>query len=216
MILSFESTSLGHGNDRIVAEFELELAAGDCVAITAAQQVRAALADLAMGLCDPTTGLVGFLGVSWVSMPMRTRIRARRAIGCALDRPSWLSNLDVDENLTLGGRMDGIAPPECKAEVERVADRLGLGAIPRCRPHALDTSSGIAWSFVRALSLPRQLLILEDHGARLSTRTRDAVFTELAARRQDGCAVLWLSAEAPPAGLEASSSHVVSPTLAIT
>lgn len=62
------------------------------------------IADLGLGLVSPNCGVVRFMGESWSDMDAFDEAASRGRIGCLFEKPSWISNLSVIENIKLRER----------------------------------------------------------------------------------------------------------------
>lgn len=185
----------------------LRVAAGDCIAVHGPALARAAFADLALGLRRPDAGRVLVDGDDWARLSPAAAAARRAGIGCVLDRPGFLSNLDVGENLALAERLHrGRRTDEVLAEAAAIADRLGFGALPECRPYALDRQARHRLVLVRALLGERRLLLVEELPGACDASAMAALAAELQARRQRGAAVVWLGDAPPGDGFAAGSA----------
>ena len=153
----------------------------------------AAWADLASGLLAPDRGSVLFKGSDWASLEAGPAALARARIGRVFSGTAWISNLDVDENITLPLRYHGLmSDEESLREAGRLANRLGLPSLPSGRPaHASRAELRVA-EWVRALLGPRDLVILEDPLRDIPRRGEDLLLGELERRRGDGLGVVWI------------------------
>ena len=81
------------------------LAAGDLVVVLLEpEQARIPLADAAEGLVAPEQGTGTFLGEDWQTMAVDRVMHQRGKIGRVFEGESWLSDLHVDQNITLAQR----------------------------------------------------------------------------------------------------------------
>lgn len=151
------------------------------------------LADLASGLLDPASGQIQFAGTPWSARSADEAAAARARIGRVFDGPGWVSNLDVDENVTLPARYHRLLEDaESYRQAQALAERLGLAALPAGRPaHAPRTELRQA-EWVRALLGPRQLIILERPMRELPKSLGAALVAETARLRASGVAFLWI------------------------
>jgi ABC-type multidrug transport system ATPase subunit len=207
VILTFAHVGAELASGAWLRGLQLRLGSGECAAVHGPRNARATFADLALGLRAPATGAVDVDGEAWnkLSFPARARVRAR--IGCALDRPGFLSNLDVNENLVLAERLHHHrSTASVLAEAAQLSERLGFGPIPDCRPFTLDVPALHRLAIVRALLGKPELLVFEEVPGSLDEAAVAAVCAELAARREGGAGVLWLAAAALPDGLDVTAS----------
>lgn len=201
-VLSFQDVELSKdeapGTGFSCASFALER--GRLALIQVPRDVRVLpLADLAMGLLAPASGRIEFLGRAWPERDADAQCAARGRIGRVFDGhlSSWLSNLDMDENLTLAWRMhreDGLAP--CLHRLEELARLVHAWPLPEGRPAAVEPTLRRKLEWVRACLMSPDLLILERprRGAYGSPVAQLRALVE--PLRAAGTAVLWVATDA--------------------
>ena len=126
VILSFESVTLPPHPpyEAGLAGVSFSLNAAELMLVRVEQGLsRLAFADAAQGLVEPDSGRVMFLGEDWRSMPPNRAAERRGSIGRVFEANGWISNLDVDENITLAQRHHTSRP-----EGEIVAEASALAA----------------------------------------------------------------------------------------
>lgn len=173
------------------------LSAGELVLVRVAHgQRRTAIPDLAQGLLAPAEGQVCIAGEDWQSLDPGRAAAQRGRIGRVFDHGGWLSNLDVDENVTLAQRFHTSRPAaEIQAEAQALAAQLGMTALPAVRPPAVSRLDLIRSQWVRAL-LGRPLLVVLDHAAdELDAEYWDPLLAQVAAARAAGSGILWLTSD---------------------
>ncbi len=152
------------------------------------------LADLAEGLLDPDTGTVSFLGASWAAMPPEETLRRRARIGRVFAGHGWISNLNVNENVTLSQRHHTRRPVgEILEEATALARALGLPELPAVRPALCAPHDRRRAEWVRALLGTPRLVLLEYPLRGVPPAFWDALVNAVAAVRSRGAAVLWLA-----------------------
>ena len=118
------------------------------------------LADLATGLLYPAEGRVLFQGKSWKAMPPEQVLQRRAQIGRVFDGHGWISNLNVNENVTLAQRHHTRRPDaEILAEAEALARAFGLNELPKIRPDLVASQDLRRAEWIRCF-LGRPLLVL--------------------------------------------------------
>ena len=159
------------------------------------------LADLAAGLLDPAEGRVLFQGEEWRAMPPQQVLQRRAQIGRGFDGHGWISNLNVNENVTLAQRHHTRRPnAEILAEAEALARAFGLNELPRIRPALVTPQDLRRAEWIRAFLGQPLLVLLErpmqgiplEHLPRLLGAVQEAC-----ARK---AAVLWLTDTSRPLG----------------
>jgi len=166
------------------------------------------LADLAEGLLCPVAGRVSFQGEAWESM-LPEQVSGRRAlIGRVFDSHGWISNLNVNENVTLSQRHHTRRPiTEILAEAEALARAFGLDGLPQTRPALVPRQDLRRSEWIRAFLGQPRLVLLErpmqgvpaEHLPRLIGAVREAC--------AHAAAVLWLTDTGLPEGRERVGRH---------
>ncbi len=162
------------------------------------------LADLAGGLLEPEEGEVLLNGRAWRDYAPDEAAVERGRIGRIFEGTGWISNLDVDENITLSARYHAHrSEAEALQEARELAVRLGLGELPAGRPvlHASTDLRRAEW--VRALLGNPSLLILERPVRDLPSEWIPPLLAELDRRRAAGAAVIWIQKWPAPLAAEA-------------
>lgn len=179
----------------------LNMAPGDLVCIAAVADDRRLIADLAGGLDEASAGEVRFGGEAWVRMPVADQTQRRQTIGWILpETGAWLSNLDLDENVTLSARVRGELSPEKIAEAATaLAREFELEALPKIRPAWATARDRRISQWVRALLGTPRLLIVDSGTDTLASAAVQPLIRMLSQRREQGLAVLWLADRNPPA-----------------
>ena len=154
------------------------------------------LADLAAGLVAPVRGDVWFAGVSWSQRGAEDHARARSRIGRVFEGQGWVSNLDLDENITLAQRHHTARDPaEIQAEAEAWARRLGLAGLPVTRPAWTPPRERSIGQWIRALLGEPLLLLLERPTRDVTREDVSALMDAVQERRAAGVAVMWLTSD---------------------
>ncbi|MFA5043134.1 MAG: hypothetical protein WC381_09155 [Kiritimatiellia bacterium] len=152
------------------------------------------LADLAAGLLDPEEGRVLFQGEAWSAMSPAQVLQRRAQIGRVFDGHGWVSNLNVNENVTLAQRHHTRRPDtEILAEAEALARAFGLDELPKIRPALVAPRDLRRAEWIRGfLGCPLLILLerpMQDVPLEHLPRLLGAV-QEACARK---AAVLWLT-----------------------
>jgi len=152
------------------------------------------IADLATGLLCPAEGRVLFQGEAWTAMPPEQVLQRRAQIGRVFDGHGWISNLNVNENVTLAQRHHTRRPvAEILAEAEALARAFGLNELPKIRPALVASQDLRRAEWVRAF-LGRPLLVLLERpmqGVPLEHLPRLLAAVRAACARK--AVVLWLT-----------------------
>lgn len=150
------------------------------------------LADVVSGLLMPDAGEVRIFGASWSGLPPDVQALYRWKIGRVFEGNGWVSNLDVDENITLSERHHTRRPvAEIEEEMRRLAGIAGLGGIPPGRPAVANREILQRCEWVRAVMGQPWLVLLERPGQDLSPGWRSGCARLVAEARERGAAVVW-------------------------
>jgi phospholipid/cholesterol/gamma-HCH transport system ATP-binding protein len=151
-------------------------------------------ADLAEGLICPEEGHVLFQGDAWTTMLPEQVLQRRAQIGRVFDGHGWISNLNVNENVTLSQRHHTRRPAtEILTEAEALARAFGLSELPKIRPALVSHQDLRRFEWIRAFIGQPLLVLLErpmqgvplEHLPRLLGAVREACAHK--------AAVLWLT-----------------------
>lgn len=164
-ILQFISVTLP-ATDRYnheVAGIEFNVRPGDCVLVRVEEEtVCPPLADAAIGLTAPVAGRILFEGQEWETLSADEVARNRSRIGRVFEEHAWVSNLDVDENVTLAQRHHARrSPAEIRDEALRWARRFGRDALLSVRPAWAPRRELRIAQWIRAFVGAPPLLIFE-------------------------------------------------------
>lgn len=198
-ILQFDSVTLAATDayDDRVAGIHFTLCAGESLLVQVEDERGCPpLADTAEGLCEPETGRVLIDGADWAGMAGDEVAQRRSRIGRVFASHAWLSNLDVDENVTLAQRHHSRRPEsEIRDEALRLARRFRRDGLPAMRPAWASRHELIVAQWVRALLGEPRLVILE----RPTREVRDDECAQLVetvqACRDRGAALVWITGD---------------------
>lgn len=201
--LRFEDVHLASapGYAGAIAGLSFALRAGELAVVQTTRHRRLPpIADLAQGLLAPTSGLVGFEGEDWNAMGADRTNACRGAIGRVFAGPAWISNLDVDENVTLRERYhSGRLAGDVRAAATELAQGFGLERLPSTRPAWTPPQDLIRAQWVRALLGKPRLLLLEDAEHDAPESSVEAWRAAVAGTLRGGAAVLWIGSDIPAA-----------------
>lgn len=185
--------------DAAFAVEEFSLHAGDCAFVEVEREVRRApMTDVVCGLCRPEEGTSHFEGADWATLSPDEEGRARSRIGRVFSGTGgdWLSNLDVDENVTLpvryhGGPMD----EERFARLEALAKLADCWPLPEGRHTTIPKNLLRRASWVRAFLADPVLVILEQPHWDITAAASVALAAVVAQARERGTAILWVAGQ---------------------
>ena len=151
------------------------------------------LPDVISGLVPVEQGTVRVFGEEWKNLSADQQAMARWRIGRVFTGRGWMSNLDVDENVTLSERHHTLRSlTEIADESERLARLVGLNELPQGRPAIVDRSDLRRAEWVRAGMGSPWLIVLERPGRDLPGNWIGQLNKLVQERREQGTAVLWL------------------------
>ncbi|MCC6497232.1 MAG: heme ABC exporter ATP-binding protein CcmA [Propionibacteriaceae bacterium] len=186
----------------IVEGFNLEVAAGEAVALTGRNGAgKSTVLRCLIGAERPDDGTVEVNGTP-VS---ETNPQIRRDVATVIDDLDFFPDLSVVEHLDLLARAHGIV--DADEAVDEVLHEVQLvpqsGQLPGTLSSGQRRRLALATAFVR----PRKLLILDEPEQRLDTEGVEWLAARLVAERQRGLAIVMASHE--PALVQKVATRVV-------
>jgi phospholipid/cholesterol/gamma-HCH transport system ATP-binding protein len=209
-ILEFRDVSLEtrHPYDIGLSAASFSLAPGELLIVEVEKgHGRTPLPDAAQGLAVPDRGAVLFRGRDWAAMTAAESAANRGKTGRVFETGGWLSNLNIDENITLSQRHHTLRPvEEIYAEAETAARAFGLNEVPKIRPAAAKRPERRAAEWVRAFIGEPVLIILEHPMNEAYTSSLPKLSGAAEKARAGGAAVLWLTYDSlpPAAGIKSA------------
>jgi ABC-type lipoprotein export system ATPase subunit len=194
-------TEAVHPYDSGLAADSFSLRGGELAVVEIAREnSHSPFADIVSGVHMAEAGEAKFAGLDWRTASADLASRARSRIGRIFDGTSihWLSNLDLDENLTLPYRFhNGPLTAEVQTRLEQMATLAGCWPLPTTRPSVTPKNVLRRAEWVRAFLSNPSLLILErplreigGDTAGLSQLVRDAL--------KRGAAILLVTRDSDP------------------
>jgi ABC-2 type transport system ATP-binding protein len=202
VVLKVSGLTKAFGPVVIVDGFNLEVAAGEAVALTGRNGAgKSTVLRCLIGADRPDDGRIEVNGVA-VS---ETNPLIRRDVATVIDDLDFFPDLSVVEHLDLLARAHGVPDPE--AAVDAVLDEVQLvpqsGQLPGTLSSGQRRRLALATAFVR----PRKLLVLDEPEQRLDTEGVAWLAERLIAERQQGLAIVMASHE--PMLVEKVATRVV-------
>ncbi|MFJ5924399.1 ABC transporter ATP-binding protein [Kitasatospora sp. NPDC092948] len=187
-LLQLTGVSRSYGNREVLHPVDLELAAGECVALLGHNgSGKSTLLRVAAGRDLPTAGTVRFDGLAMNEND--PRIRARVAV--VGDTVACYPDLTVREHLLLVAVAHGVA--DAADWVDQVLENRSLTERADALPSALSSGQMQALLLACALVRPRDLLLLDEPEQRLDPEARRRLAELLTAELADGVAVLLVT-----------------------
>jgi ABC-2 type transport system ATP-binding protein len=184
-----------YGRLDALADLDLELAPGECVALTGPNGCgkTTALSTIA-GLLTPTAGSVHVAGHPMHEEP--AAIEARRRLAFVPDQPLLYEDLTVANHLRLVAQAHG-APGDVEERIGELLGRLDLAHRADFLPHELSRGMRQKAQLACALVRPFEVLLLDEPVAGLDVAAVETLAEILAEARARGAAVL-VSTHEPP------------------
>jgi phospholipid/cholesterol/gamma-HCH transport system ATP-binding protein len=155
------------------------------------------VADLISGLVEPQEGTVCFCDQAWPTLDAVAADRQRARIGRVFEHTAWISNLDLDENITLAQRYHhGIAVDALRKQAEEHAAFFGMSGLPTQRPSQLTEAELMRCQWVRAWLADPVLLLLEFPEQHVAAESLQRLRAAIDARLEAGSALVLQSRDA--------------------
>ena len=153
---------------------------------------RLPLADATEGLLRPAQGTVSFLGNDWQSLSADGAAAQRGKIGRLFEDEGWISDLDVDENITLAQRHHTQrTEDDIIAEALKLSRVFGLPGLPRGRPGRLRRWDLRKAACIRAFLGQPTLIIIEQPVRGVYADFMAPLLSAVQSARTRGAAILW-------------------------
>ncbi len=155
------------------------------------------LGDAAQGLIDLDAGDVRYEGVNWVHMKPGEVSQHRSRMGRVFERPGWISNLDIDENVILAQLSHTHRrEQELREEGARLAADFQVDELPRVRAIMVPRAVLRRCQWVRAFMGQPKCIILERPTREMADSWTEVLVKKVNEYRAQGTAFLWITDEA--------------------
>jgi len=201
-VLKVSNLTKKYGEAVIVERFNLEVAAGEAVALTGRNGAgKSTILRCIVGADKPTDGSVEVLGEKM----RESNPEMRRAVATVIDDLDFFPDLSVVEHLDLLARAHGLE--DADALVDEVLEQVQLvpqsGQLPGTLSSGQRRRLALATAFVR----PRQLLVLDEPEQRLDVEGVEWLGRRLKEEKDAGLAIVMASHE--PSLVEAVGARIV-------
>lgn len=194
-VLEFQQVTAegGHLYDTAIWEVSFRLRKSELMLVRLeAEHLSLQLADVAQGLIEPIQGSVSFLGNCWSALSEDAKLAARARIGRVFEEPGWISELDMDDNITLLQRHHTRRSESAiRDEASELARLFSLPGLPQGKPSDMRAPDLRRAACVRAFLGHPELLILERPTAGVYPEIMPALMASVRTARLRGAAVLW-------------------------
>jgi phospholipid/cholesterol/gamma-HCH transport system ATP-binding protein len=199
MVLTFKAVSTEPAPffDTPLWNVSLTLSQGELLLIRMERgRLRLPLADLAAGLFHPGQGAVEFLGRDWRDLTPDYAAKQRGKIGRIFEDQGWISNLDMDENITLAQRHHSTrSDADIEGEATQLARLFGLPGLPHRAVSGTRQEDLRRSALVRAFLGNPALVILERPTRNLFPSIMPPLINAIRTARDSGSAVIWTTSE---------------------
>ncbi|WP_114559107.1 ABC transporter ATP-binding protein [Desertihabitans aurantiacus] len=201
-VLKVSGLRRAYGPVTIVRDFDLEVRAGEAVALTGRNgSGKSTVLRCLVGADKADEGTVEVNG----HPVLETSVQSRRDIATVIDDLDFFPDLSVVEHLDLLARAHGV--PDADALVDEVLEEVQLvpqsGQLPGTLSSGQRRRLGLATAFVR----PRDLLVMDEPEARLDVEGVAWLANRLRAEREQGLAIVFASHE--PSLVDTVATRVV-------
>jgi ABC-2 type transport system ATP-binding protein len=185
-VIAVEQLTRTFGDRTAVKDVSFEVRASEIVALLGPNGAgKTTTMRMMAGLIEPSRGSVK---VDGIALTRKTANGLRARIGFLTESPGLWDRLTVCENLAVFAGIYRL--PQPAAAIDRALERFGLG--DRRDTRAAELSKGMRQkvALARALLHRPQVLLLDEPTSGLDPEVARDVRDLLAARREDGCAIL--------------------------
>ena len=198
-ILRFDDVTVegGHPYDTAIWGVSFELKPGELMFVRLERgHFRIPLCDAAEGLIDPLQGTVQFLATDWRARSRDQLFSSRARIGRAFDEPGWLTEMDMDDNITLALRHHTHrSDASILDEASDLARTFSLPGLPRAAPGSMRLPDLRRCACVRAFMGEPDLIILENPTTGVYPEIMPALMSSIRSARKRGAALLWTTGD---------------------
>jgi phospholipid/cholesterol/gamma-HCH transport system ATP-binding protein len=181
-----------------VSSVTLTLHAGEQLVIEWIKDIACfPIAEVLSGLLEPASGDVAFERRAWTDYSLDEASRARSRIGRVFEEHAWVSNLDLDENITLAQRHHTTRPEQdIREEALALIQSFGSPTLPAMRPAVAAPHTRMLAQWTRALMGQPSLLVLEQPTREASDEECGMLIQAVRERVEQGAAAVWLTRDA--------------------
>lgn len=202
LILQVSKLKKAYGPVTIVEGFNLEVGAGEAVALTGRNGAgKSTVLRCIVGADRPDEGTVEVMGIRM----SETNPEIRRNVATVIDDLDFFPDLSVVEHLDLLARAHGLEDPD--AVVDEILEEVQLVAQAGQLPTTLSSGQRRRLALATAFVRPRRLLVLDEPEQRLDVEGIAWLGRRLAEEKKDGLAIILASHE--PSLVEAIGARKV-------
>jgi ABC-2 type transport system ATP-binding protein len=173
-VLEARGLTRAYGVVIALAPLDLEVAAGECVALMGPNgSGKTTAAGLICGLLEPTEGWAKVSGHSVHHEP--EAVNARRLLAYVPDSPALYDDMTVADHLRLVAAAHGVAGDDLEARCKALLQRFGLEERADFLPTQLSRGMRQKTAIACALIRPFKLLVLDEPVVGLDRRSVDVL-----------------------------------------
>lgn len=182
MLLRLTKVAKFYGNRLVIKDVSFEINPGTVTLLAGPNGAgKSTLLKLMAGLSRPSAGSV-------------ERGIAEDALGYLGHQTFIYPELTAFENLAFWARLHGLAPERCFEEALLAAlERMELKRFAHERAGGFSRGMAQRLNLARVLLLSPSLLLLDEPGTGLDTRSMAILHREIAAARDRGAGIVWIS-----------------------
>ncbi len=182
MLLRLTKVAKFYGNRLVIKDVSFEAAPGTVTLLAGPNGAgKSTLLKLMAGLSRPSAGSV-------------ERGVAEESLGYLGHQTFIYPELTAFENLAFWARLHGLAPERCTEEALLAAlDRMELKRFAFERAGGFSRGMAQRLNLARVLLLSPSLLLLDEPGTGLDTRSMAILHREITAARDRGAGIVWIS-----------------------
>jgi len=182
MLLRLTKVAKFYGNRLVIKDVSFEISPGTVTLLAGPNGAgKSTLLKLMAGLSRPSSGNV-------------ERGIADEALGYLGHQTFIYPELTAFENLAFWARLHGLAPERCSEEALLAAlERMELKRFAFERAGGFSRGMAQRLNLARVLLLSPSLLLLDEPGTGLDTRSMAILHREIAAARDRGAGIVWIS-----------------------
>lgn len=201
-IIEFEAATAGvhaGGNryDTGLWNVSFRLDPGELLLLRAERALpRLPIGDLALGLIEPSRGVVRCMGKRWGERITSDVVSTRARIGRYPGSSTWLRRLSVEQNITLMARFHThMRGRDIVARAEALCRAFGLPGLPRGEPGSAMEQDLARAACARMLMLDPELIVLDRPAQGIGLDILPTLMNQISAARRRGAAVIWITTD---------------------
>ncbi len=181
------------GNRTVLREVDLEIAAGQCVALTGSNgSGKTTLLRCLAGITRPDSG-----EVRWFGRPAAESPNDRRLVGMVTHESRLYAHLSLRENLVFAARMCAVNQPVQRADI--LLDQIGLRALADRQVRKISRGTRQRLALARALIHDPPILLLDEPFSGLDSIGCDWLSGYLKEQRENDRAICFVTHDMEPA-----------------